>query len=264
MCRRCGRPPPCPEPPCPAPTCQPPPCAPPFPKATCAPKLGCYFSPKRHPCPPEPCPTPQPCTPKPCPSKRPCSPKPCAKDPCAQPPCGKKKCPPKKCSPPPCSPPPCPRPYCQPPPCNQPCPPQPCTSCCAKKPCSSDPCSHCPPRCSDPCDPPCLPPCPPREICCPERRCYFARHCCCGAYLSKYLSGATADAAMLDAIDAVKDLMSFLEECADDPDYYKPSMYFDIQCPDDILRQRMLKECRKRVECEPICVIPPDRCEPPC
>lgn len=82
--------------------------------------------------------------------------------------------------------------------------------------------------------------------------------------MSKYMCGATADTVILEAIDGVKDIMDYLEECADDPDYYKPGVYMDLLSPEEKERQKMLKVCRKRIECEPICILPPDRCEPPC
>lgn len=103
----------------------------------------------------------------------------------------------------------------------------------------------------------CMPKIPPDELCTEEQRQEFSLHCACGTYLTRRVFIKSPDDALFDALYAVDDLMDFWEECPDDPQYYNKGPFQD-PCTEAVIREKMNKECRKRVACEPIC-LPRDR-----
>lgn len=121
----------------------------------------------------------------------------------------------------------------------------------------------CEPRCEPPEEPQyenqsaeCMPKLPPDELCWEHQRQEFGMRYACGAYLTRKFFKKSPDDALYDALYAVEDLMDFFSECADDPQYYSKK-YYQEPCPDEVIRQRMNKECRKMVACQPICVPNP-------
>ncbi|KAL3284958.1 hypothetical protein HHI36_019087 [Cryptolaemus montrouzieri] len=107
--------------------------------------------------------------------------------------------------------------------------------------------------------PECMPHVPPDELCPEELREEFRMKFACGVYLTRKVLFKSPDDVILDVFCAMDDLLDFWEECADDPLYYKDGV-FQSPCDETIIRERMNKECRKKVACAPICL--PERRAP--